>query len=230
MLKIKSSFLDSTACGAGLGILLVLLGASAVAAEQKPDVFRKDAPVVQSASPVPKAKAPAAEAVSETVITATQQLVLDAKGNEATFVGDVKVLDPRFSLNCDKLVAFLKRPPEGGKAKVEAPAEKKKPAGEGQNPGGGVEKAVAEGDVVIVQDKVNDRGEIERSIGRAARAVYEAATGDITLSGWPQVEQRMNTVVATDERTVIILNNKGTLEVLGHSKSVLRNTKSENGR
>lgn len=229
MLKIKRPSLAATICGAGFGVLLVLQGGPAVAAEQKLDASPK-APVAQSSHPVSKAKAPASEAVSETVITATQRLVLDAKGYEATFVGDVKVLDQRFSLNCDKLVAFLKRPPEPGKATAETPADKKKPAAENPNPGSGVEKAVAEGDVVIVQDKVNDRGEIERSIGRAARAVYEAASGDITLSGWPQVEQRMNTVVATDERTVIILNNKGTMEVLGHSKSVLRSTKTENGR
>lgn len=229
MLKIKRPSLAATCCGAGLGILLLLSGVPSVAAEQKQDASKK-APVAPSSSSGAKAKEPAAEAVSETVITATQRLVLDAKGYEATFVGDVKVLDPRFSLNCEKLTAFLKRPPEAGKATPEASAEKKKAAAENPSPGGGVEKAVAEGDVVIVQDKVNDKGEIERSIGRAARAVYEAASGDITLSGWPQVEQRTNTVAATDERTVIILNNKGTMEVLGHSKSVLRNTKTENGR
>ena len=177
---------------------------------------------------------PAGEAgtnvVSETVITATKRLMLDSKGYEATFMGDVKVLDPRFSLNCQKLTAYLKRPPGEAKAAGADAEEKKQPKSDGGAPGGGVEKAVAEGDVVIVQDKVNDKGQIERSIGRAAKAVYDSASGDITLSGWPQVEQRTNTVAATEERTVIILNNKGTMEVLGHSKSVLRNTKGEDGR
>ncbi len=93
-----------------------------------------------------------------------------------------------------------------------------------------MDKAVAEGDVVIVQEKVNDKGEVERSVGRAQKAVYDAVTGNITLSGWPQVEQKQNTIVGAEERTVIILNAKGSLEVLGRSKSVLRSTTAEEVR
>jgi lipopolysaccharide export system protein LptA len=95
---------------------------------------------------------------------------------------------------------------------------------------GALEKAVAEGDVIIFQEKTNERGEIERSVGRAQKAVYDTKTGNITLSGWPQVEQKQNTIVAMEEGTVILLNQKGTLEVLGHSKSFLRSTSSENCR
>jgi lipopolysaccharide export system protein LptA len=204
-----------------------LFSGSLEGAEQRPESPKKAAPV-----PVAAARQKSGEVnsgtVSETVITASKRLMLDAKGNEATFFGDVKVLDPRFSLNCNRLTAYLKRSGPEGKAGEAAEVAKNRTPG--PSSGGGVEKAVAEGDVVIVQDKINDKGQIERSIGRGGKAVYDALTGDITLTGWPQVEQKQNTVVATEESTVIILNSKGTMEVLGHSKSVLRNVSQEEGR
>ena len=181
---------------------------------------------------------------SVTEITATQRLLFDQKGNQAVFVGDVVVTDPRFSLNCDKLTAVLKRSLKdsvkeegdvsgGAKPHPEATKEPAKEVGKpGANAkgGSGIEKAIAEGNVVISQEKLNDKGESERSIGRAQKAVYDAETGDITLSGWPQVEQKMNTIVALEEGTVILLNRKGALDVQGHSKTVLRNTGGDDVR
>lgn len=179
-----------------------------------------------------------------TTITAKNRLLLDSKNYEATFFGEVTVSDPRFTLSCEKLTAYLKRPAvetkpgagaknaAGAKAGEEGEAGSSKSQGDAlpKAGGGGVDKAVAEGDVVIVQEKVNDKGEVERSVGRAQKAVYDAVTGNITLSGWPQVEQKQNTIVGAEERTVIILNAKGSLEVLGRSKSVLRSTTAEEVR
>jgi lipopolysaccharide export system protein LptA len=165
-----------------------------------------------------------------TTITAQKRLLLDSQGKEATFWGDVKVVDSRFSLACEKLTVFFRDNTAGG-VNVEGRDSKEGQSGKEAGPGdGALEKAVAEGDVIIFQEKLNERGEIERSVGRAQKAVYDTKTGNIALSGWPQVEQKQNTVVAMEESTVILLNQKGTLEVLGHSKSVLRNTSSENGR
>lgn len=226
------SILSPSLRAAGQGALLFFLGVSAHAAPQPPSSEqRQDAPVKAAAAQAPGAKTKelSSGTASETVITATERLLLDSKESMATFYGDVKVLDPRFSLNCRKLTAYLKRQAQETKTEGGATADKKRDKAGEPSPGGGVEKAVAEGDVVIVQDKLNDKGQIERSIGRAAKAVYDAVSGDITLSGWPQVEQKLNTVVATQESTVIILNNKGTMEVLGQSKSVLRNTNVGDG-
>jgi lipopolysaccharide export system protein LptA len=179
-----------------------------------------------------------------TTITAKTSLLLDSKNYEATFFGEVTVSDPRFTLSCEKLTAYLKRPAveakpgAGVKNAAGAKAGEGGEAGSGKLQGeavpkaggGGVDKAVAEGDVVIMQEKLNDKGEVERSVGRAQKAVYDAVTGNITLSGWPQVEQKQNTIVGAEERTVIVLNAKGTLEVLGRSKSVLRSTAAEEVR
>jgi len=133
----------------------------------------------------------------------------------ATFTGDVTVVDSRFSLTCQKLTAFLAR-------------QGNEPKGEISN-ASGLDKAEAEGDVVIIQDKIGEKGEVERSLARAQKAVYDSQTGNITLSGWPQVEQNQNVTMAAEEGTVIVLNRKGKLEVLGHSKSILRNTSMNDG-
>jgi len=195
----------------------------------------------RKASPTPKAAKGAAAAAQPpatsgnaavTTITAQKRLLLDSQGREATFWGDVKVVDSRFSMACEKLTVFFRDNTNGAKT-LEARDAKEgggaKETGEGHGVGA-LEKAVAEGDVVIFQEKTNDKGEVERSVGRSQKAVYDTKTGNIALSGWPQVEQKQNTIVAMEEGTVILLNQKGTLEVLGHSKSVLRSAGSENGR
>ncbi len=190
---------------------------------------RKAAPAPKRQAGPGQPPAPSGNA-AVTTITAQKRLLLDSQGKEATFWGDVKVVDSRFSLACEKLTVFF-RDNTAGALNLEGKDAKEGQAGKEAGPGdGALEKAVAEGNVIIFQEKTNERGEIERSVGRAQKAVYDTKTGNIALSGWPQVEQKQNTIVAMEESTVILLNQKGTLEVLGHSKSVLRNTSSENGR
>ena len=153
-----------------------------------------------------------------TTISSKKGAYLDSKAYMATFNGSVSVVDARFSLTCDKLTAFFVRP------SVESAGEVK-----GESGRSGLDKAEAEGDVIIIQDKVGDKGEVERSLARAQKAVYDSQTGNITLSGWPQVEQKQNVTMAAEESTVIVLNRKGKLEVLGHSKSILRNASMNDG-
>ncbi len=200
--------------------------------QQAPPAQAPSKLAVQGRRPSGVGQAAAAGNNAVTTITAQKRLLLDSQGKEATFWGDVKVVDPRFSLACEKLTVFF-RDKTGIANVIEGKDSKEgKTSGEsGETPAdGALEKVVAEGDVVIFQEKANDRGEIERSVGRAQKAVYDAPTGNISLTGWPQVEQKQNTIVAMEEGTVILLNRKGTLEVLGHSKSVLRNTNSDHGR
>jgi hypothetical protein len=98
-----------------------------------------------------------------------------------------------------------------------APSEKKG--------GGGLQKAIAEADsgnrVNIVQDKLQADGTTQRSVGIADKAVYDAVTGDITLTGMPTVQQGINRLEATSPRTVIILNRAGKMEAKGPSKTTI---------
>jgi len=166
----------------------------------------------------PGGAATGSSAQTVTTISSKKGAYLDSKAYMATFTGSVSVVDARFSLTCDKLTAFFVRP------SVESAGEVK-----GESGRSGLDKAEAEGDVIIIQDKVGEKGDVERSLARAQKAVYDSQTGNITLSGWPQVEQKQNVTMAAEESTVIVLNRKGKLEVLGHSKSILRNASMNDG-
>ncbi len=143
-----------------------------------------------------------------TEITATEETSFDERSRVATFIGGVRVRDAQFNLSCDKLTAHLSRGNNVGS----------------EENGGGLERAIAQGNVVIMQEKVNEKGEVTRYVGRAGRAEYVAATGDVTLSGWPQIQQGINNQVATEEGTVMILNRNGRLKTIGGSKTVIKDS------
>lgn len=60
-------------------------------------------------------------------------------------------------------------------------------------------------------------------------AIYEPATGDITLKAlpqsspeqWPQVRQGKNFQVATEAGTVMVLNSKGTFRTKGQTRTMI---------
>jgi lipopolysaccharide export system protein LptA len=178
-------------------------------------------PSVKEAAPKNTAADVAQKAPTE--ITASQEASFDEKTRKAIFIGEVHVNDPQFNLVCDKLTAFLKKStgPNGAKD-APAPNATPKPA-VGPDDSGGLEKAIAEGHVVITQDKPNpDGGEPTHYIGRGSRVEYDAKTGDVTLTGWPQVQSGINNQVATDQSTVMILNRDGRMKTIGPSKTVIQ--------
>ncbi|HEY8900503.1 MAG TPA: LptA/OstA family protein [Chthoniobacterales bacterium] len=132
---------------------------------------------------------------AKTEITSKDGATFDNATSIATFEGKVVVKDPQFNLFCDKLTVYLRKDRKG------------------------IDHAIAEGKVVIVQDNTNDKGEAVKSIGRADKAVFEPATGDVTLSVWPQLQQGINNQVATSAETVMILNRAGRLKTIGGSKA-----------
>ncbi len=161
-----------------------------------------------------------------TEITASRETTFDEKARVAVFSGDVTVVDTQFNLTCDKLTAYLKKPGADAKAdakgdaKADATAEKKG----GPEVGGGLDRVLAEGNVVITQEKAAANGEVTRYVGKAAKAEYNAATGDVTLKGWPQIQQGINNQVATAEGTVMILNKSGRLKTIGPSKTEIKDS------
>ncbi len=185
------------------------------------------------AEPLPADDAPAKPAGKKdkgpTEIDALEA-TFDQKANEAVFVGEVVVKDPEFNVQCDKLTAHLRtaekaRPlPEGAwpktpKAATPAPAEAKKKGG------GGLQRAVAEASaghrVIITQDKPDADGKPQRSVGEADRATYDAVTGDIVLTGRPEIQQGINRVIATAAGTVMTLNRDGHMNAKGPHKTII---------
>ncbi len=124
----------------------------------------------------------------------------DSTKNVGIFSGRVKVTDPRFNLQSDKLTVFITK---------------------GQNQG--LEKAIAEGNVGLVRDRPDPNGgPPTRAIGRADKATYTAATGDVELRGTPRVQEGLNMHVATSPDTVMIINQNSQLTTHGPSRTEIR--------
>src|SRR5215469_16610359 len=89
----------------------------------------------------------------------SDEAFFDSTKNMGIFSGRVKVIDPRFNLQSDKLTVFITK-------------------GENQS----LEKAIAEGNVGLIRDRPNPTGGAPtRAVGRADKAIYTAATGDVEL-------------------------------------------------
>lgn len=195
---------------------------------------------------VEKTEKPAKKEKGPTEITALEA-AFDNKAHQAVFTGQVVVIDPEFNVNCDKLTAFFKHAgeksaPESTEKATPKPGPKSTPVSPSATPApakpskeksgaGGLSKAIAEGDgtnrVTITQEKQDTSGSVNRNVGHGRKAVYEATTGDITLTGSPTVQQGFNTCVATDESTVMILNREGRMRVIGPHKTVIKDTSAE---
>jgi len=129
----------------------------------------------------------------------------DSTKNMGIFSGRVKVIDPRFNLQSDKLTVFITK---------------------GQNQS--LEKAVAEGNVGLVRERPDPNGGAPtRAIGRADKATYTAATGDVELRGTPRVQEGANMHVATSPDTVMIINQNSQLSTHGPSRTEIHQQPSE---
>ena len=124
----------------------------------------------------------------------------DSNKNVGIFSGHVKVADPRFTLQSDKLTVYITK-------------------GENQ----GLEKAIAEGNVAVVRDRPDPNGGAPtRAVGRSDQATYIATTGNVELRGTPRVQEGVNTHVATSPDTVMVVNQNGQLTTRGPSRTEIR--------
>lgn len=138
---------------------------------------------------------------AKTEITAQKEATFDEKNNRAVFLGSVRVNDPSFLLAADKLTVTLTADRSG------------------------IDRAVAEGNVVIVQQTPGGE-EKKAAVGRAQRAEYVPATGKATLSGSPQIQQGINRHIATSPETRMILHSDGRASTIGPSRTVITDTSS----
>jgi lipopolysaccharide transport protein LptA len=168
--------------------------------------------IVAAASPVAKkpkeTKNKLTDSKPEGPITTeiyAEEAYFDSSKNIGVFTGNVKVIDPRFNMQSDKLTVYLHR-------------------GEEQ----GLDKAVAEGNVGIVRDRPNPEGGApERAIGRAEHVVYTTSDGNAELTGMPKVQQGTNLHIATSPQTVMIITQDGQLTTHGPSRTEIRQEPSD---
>lgn len=152
------------------------------------------------------------------------------KTHIAIFNGKVIVVNPDFNVTCDRLTAYLMHDEKAAeKPAAAAPNAKPKPAAEAAPAAkskGGLEKAIAEmpngGRVIITQDKKEADGSMTNSVGKADKAVYNAVTGDITMTGNPEIRQGISKVVPAEEGVTLILNRDGRYRAIGRTKTLLQ--------
>jgi lipopolysaccharide export system protein LptA len=188
------------------------------------------------------------ESKGPTEITAKDEVDFDGNAHTAIFVGNVKVIDPQFTMTTDKLTVWMNKSEDGG----------------------GIKDAQADGNVIIVhinqsKDKTatadasasprtspvansavtpegrtfgnasvfgqpspsaSPSGTPVLDTGRAQKALYNAKQDAVTLLGWPQVTQGVNTHIATEESTKMILYRDGRLQTFGPSRTVIEDKKS----
>jgi lipopolysaccharide export system protein LptA len=188
------------------------------------------------------------ESKGPTEITAKEEVDFDANAHTAIFVGNVKVIDPQFTMTADKLTVWMNK----------------------QEDGGGIKDAQADGHVIIVHvNQAKDKTQTADAnasasprttpvantaitpsttfgnasvfasaspspsatppvldTGRAQKALYNAKQDAVTLIGWPQVTQGMNTHISTEEGTRMILYRDGRLQTFGPSRTVIEDKKS----
>jgi lipopolysaccharide export system protein LptA len=160
-----------------------------------------------------------------TEITAKDEAQFDMHTRTGVFIGNVKVVDPQFTMTADRLTVHLNK----------------------QEDGGGLEQAEAEGNVFIVHlnaPKAQDGSAGQpnsgpqaskppgaagqtaqqpvRSTGKAAKAIYQAKDGSVTLLGWPEVTQGDDTQIATDPDVKMILYRDGRMRTFGSTRTVIQ--------
>ncbi|MDR3405464.1 MAG: hypothetical protein P4L99_23415 [Chthoniobacter sp.] len=201
-----------------------------------------------TATPAPGAKPLDPNAPKPPTEITALEATFDQRANVAVFIGSVFVKDPQFTVDCDKLTAFLKhddKPTPGAAPKVATPTPK--PAtpnpttggtpitsGGAKKQSGGLDKAIAvttsERRVKIIQDKVEADGSITHGIGLSDRAEYFATNGDIFLYGMPDVTQGTNRCIATAPETWMKMNRDGRMEAHGPHKTIIVDTSDRDNK
>lgn len=166
----------------------------------------QDAAASPATRPKAKAQLPPALATSD---TSGQPIVTQIYADEASFetekrigvfTGHVRVFDPRFNIQSDKLTVYIHK-----------------------EEGEGLERAIAEGHVGVVRDKADPKGgPPSKAVGLSEKAVYTSSDGNVELTGSPRVQMNLDSHVATSPETVMVLNQNGHLATHGPSRTEIR--------
>ncbi len=159
-----------------------------------------------TATPAGKAQASPTKAAtgSSDAQIATQiysdEASFDTEKRIGVFTGHVRVFDPRFNIQSDKMTVYIHK--EEGK---------------------GLEKAIADGHVGVVRAKPDPTGGApSQAVGLSQKAVYTSSDGNVVLTGSPRVQQGLDTHIATSPETVMVLNQDGHLTTHGPSRTEIR--------
>jgi lipopolysaccharide export system protein LptA len=168
-----------------------------------------------------------------TEITASQEAQFDTKTRIGVFIGNVKVVDPQFTLTSERLTVHLNKDEEGGglndaeaqgKVVIVHVNQPKTPA-----PAGQPTSAAPPAGAVTPSARPAASGQGQQpttSIGKADNALYQAKDGSITLTGWPQVTQGTNTHIATAPGVKMVLYRDGRMQTYGSTRTLIEDRTS----
>ena len=193
----------------GAACLIAIVIATPVSAQKAAAKKAKTQKPTAASTPPAKAKAQLPAGLAAANDNNGQPIVTQIYSDEASFetekrigvfTGHVRVFDPRFNLQSDKLTVFIHK-----------------------EEGEGLEKAIAEGNVGVVRDKPDPKGgPPSKAVGLSDKAVYTSSDGNVELTGSPRVQMNLDSHVATSPGTVMILNQNGHLTTHGPSRTEIR--------
>jgi len=190
------------------------------------------------------------QAKGPTEITAKDEVDFDGSQRMAIFLGSVKVIDPQFTMTADKLTVWMNRQEDGGGLRdahaegnviiVHANAQKNNGQATGSPGASPLTSPVANTGITGVTGLPGISPQatpsaspgaspaVVLSTGRAQKAFYNAKQDAVTLIGWPQVTEGVNTHIATEEGTRMILYRDGRLQTFGPSRTVIEDKSGMN--
>jgi len=172
-----------------------------------------------------------------TEITAKDEVQFDGSARMAIFVGSVKVIDPQFTMTTDKLTVWMNKQEDGGGIRdaeangnvIIVHANPQKNNGQAEAGASPQTSPVANTAIFPQAAPTASPGaspQVVLDTGRAQKALYNAKQDAVTLIGWPQVTQGINTHIATEESTRMILYRDGRLQTFGPSRTVIQDKSS----
>jgi lipopolysaccharide export system protein LptA len=172
----------------------------------------------------------------------SQETQFDGESRTGVFIGGVKVIDPDFTMTTDKLTVHMAKQEEGGGlSSAEADgnviivhANEARNTKGGSNAGASATPAASPtpASTSVLADppgpSPSPTPPLVLSTGRAQKAIYDAKDESVTLIGWPQITQGVNTHISTEEGTRMILYRDGRLKTFGGSRTIIQDKSEAN--
>lgn len=189
------------------------------------------APAVQD-QPPPAPSGPAPGALQPLVAPATAKgtptIIVEADRsdfdlNKAIFIysGHVRARHPDFYIECEELEVHMIQEEMTGKkgGPTKAPPTLTTPKdGKKSDKAPPIKKAIARGPMVIIEKRSLD-GDVQQ--GRCKRMDYDGATGNITLSDFPQVQKGNVLHSAITADTTMVFDKEGRLHTNGRPRTTI---------
>ncbi|MEQ1751855.1 MAG: LptA/OstA family protein, partial [Prosthecobacter sp.] len=158
-----------------------------------------------------------------TAIIEADNSVFDLKTSIFIYTGHVRARHPDFYIECEELEVHMVKQDESKSGQKPAPKVANDPIlidGRKKSEAPPIKKAIARGPMVTIE-KRSEQGDVQQ--GKCRRLDYDGATGDITLSDYPQVQRGNVLQIATQSDTTMVFKKSGKFITNGRPRTVILN-------